>query len=88
METAEPTIAAICEFLKAFGQVLGIGLLVHGAWRKSVSVSQHAFCIEHTSMTSRQETGEEAKFTRAFSTGRGHTQHTQTHTPLLYLCLS
>lgn len=49
--TAKPSIGAICEFLKAFGQVLG----VHGVWLKSVTVSQHAFCIEHTSMTSRLE---------------------------------
>ncbi len=72
--TVKPSIAAICEFLKAFGQVLGISLLVHGAWLKSVTVSQHAFCIEHTSMTSRLETGAQAKFaSKSCSAGKGKT---------------
>lgn len=75
--TARPPIAAICEFLKGFGQVLG----VHGVWLKSVTVSQHAFCIEHTSMTSRLETEEQAKFTTEnCSTGKKNKkQNRQTH---------
>lgn len=36
--TVKPSLAAIREFLKAFGQVFGISLLVHGAWLKSVTV--------------------------------------------------
>lgn len=68
------SITAICEFLKAFGQVLDISLLVYGAWLKSVTVSQHALCIEHTSMTSLLETGAQAKFTtKSCSTGKGKT---------------
>lgn len=76
--TVKPSIAAICEFLKAFGQVVGVSLLVHGAWLKSVTVSQHAFCIEHTSMTSRLESVSQAKFmAKSYSTGKE--KHTQTH---------
>ena len=79
--TVKPSKAAICEFLKALGSVLGISLLVHGAWLKSVTVSQHAFCIEHTSMTSLLETGAQAKFMER------HTKtHIQTTTPSLF-CL-
>lgn len=89
--TVKPSIAAICQFLKAFGQVLGISLLVHGAWLKSVTVSQHAFCIEHTSMTSRLETGAQAKFmTCALQEKEKHTQtqvRTQTHRQQLFLSL-
>lgn len=80
--TAKPSIAAICEFLKGFGQVLG----VHGVWLKSVTVSQHAFCIEHTSMTSRLETGEQAKFTtKNCSTGKKHTGKYEQTDPFLSL---
>lgn len=47
------SVAAMCEFIKAFGHVLS----VHVVWLKSVTVSQHAFCMDHTSMASRLETG-------------------------------
>lgn len=78
--TMQPTIGAICGFLKAFGQVLGTSLLAHEVWPKSDAVSQHGFCVEHTSVTSRLETGAQASQLCLKDSLQGEEKH-KTDTP-------